>query len=294
MTEVGPVRGRGRDHRRLPVARPRRRGLAGPGGAAARGGRDDPGAPGGRGRVRSPRRSSTRVGTTASGCTCRCPSRTRTSQAECAFAVVERGLTAEGRPDEFGLPTAPSRRFVSAGGLTVVHDGVCEYELIDIGPGRRRHGIHPGADCAPLDRHVVPVRHGVPTVPGRPADAGRGVADDRSLRVAALCLGRRCRGPVCPGRRCAPAAGGGLGPGGWHPPCHGEHTGGGRCRGQCRRSQRRCARGPGLQPGPRPATVNVAGRSGWLVDLRGDPQSAFEESFELRPFGLATVRLNDD
>ena len=60
------------------------------------------------------------------------PEPARTSQAECAFAVVERGLTAEGRPEEFGLPTAPARRFVSAGNLTVVHDGVCEYELIDI------------------------------------------------------------------------------------------------------------------------------------------------------------------
>ena len=65
------------------------------------------------------------------------PEPARTSQAESAFAVVERGLTAEGRADEFGLPTAPSDRFVSAGGLTVVHDGVCEYELIDIAPGRR-------------------------------------------------------------------------------------------------------------------------------------------------------------
>ena len=60
------------------------------------------------------------------------PEPARTSQAESAFAVVERGLTAEGRADEFGLPTAPARRFVSAGGLTVVHDGVCEYELVDI------------------------------------------------------------------------------------------------------------------------------------------------------------------
>src|ERR1019366_4475802 len=60
------------------------------------------------------------------------PAAARTSQAESAFAVVERGLTAEGRADEYGLPTAPARRFVSAGGLTVVHDGVCEYELIDI------------------------------------------------------------------------------------------------------------------------------------------------------------------
>ncbi len=60
------------------------------------------------------------------------PAPARTSLAESAFAVVERGLTAEGRADEFGLPTAPARRFVSAGGLTVVHDGVCEYELVDI------------------------------------------------------------------------------------------------------------------------------------------------------------------
>ena len=62
------------------------------------------------------------------------PEPARASQAESAFAVVERGLTAEGRTEEFGLPTAPAHRFVSAGGLTVVHDGVCEYELIDIGP----------------------------------------------------------------------------------------------------------------------------------------------------------------
>ena len=39
-------------------------------------------------------------------------------------------MTAEGRPDELGLPTAPATRFVSAGRLTVVHEGVCEYELL--------------------------------------------------------------------------------------------------------------------------------------------------------------------
>ena len=54
------------------------------------------------------------------------------SDAECAFAVVHRGLDTEGRPDEFGLPTFPSRRFVSAGGLTVAHEGLLEYELVDV------------------------------------------------------------------------------------------------------------------------------------------------------------------
>ena len=39
--------------------------------------------------------------------------------------------TAEGGPTEHGLPTFPSRRFVSAGGLTVVHEGLLEYELVD-------------------------------------------------------------------------------------------------------------------------------------------------------------------
>jgi mannosylglycerate hydrolase len=55
-----------------------------------------------------------------------------TSVAECAFGTVERPLVAEGGPTEVGLPTFPSRRFVSAGGLTVAHDGLSEYELVDI------------------------------------------------------------------------------------------------------------------------------------------------------------------
>ncbi|HAM03348.1 MAG TPA: alpha-mannosidase, partial [Acidimicrobiaceae bacterium] len=55
------------------------------------------------------------------------------SEAESAFAVVRRPLVAEGRPDEFGLPTFSSQRFVSAGGITVVHLGLCEYELVDVG-----------------------------------------------------------------------------------------------------------------------------------------------------------------
>jgi hypothetical protein len=54
------------------------------------------------------------------------------SSAECAFDVVERGLVAEGGPSERPLATYPSRRFVTAGGLSVLHDGLCEYELVDL------------------------------------------------------------------------------------------------------------------------------------------------------------------
>ncbi len=64
------------------------------------------------------------------------------SHAECAFAVVERGLHAEGGPHEFGLPTFVSRRFVDCSGvrddgveqgLAILHDGLLEYEVVDGG-----------------------------------------------------------------------------------------------------------------------------------------------------------------
>jgi alpha-mannosidase len=64
------------------------------------------------------------------------------SDAECAFAIVHRGLTAEGGPHEYGLPTFVSRRFVDcssatdagdAVGLALVHDGLLEYEVVGEG-----------------------------------------------------------------------------------------------------------------------------------------------------------------
>jgi hypothetical protein len=58
------------------------------------------------------------------------PERATHSSAECAFAVVRRGLVAEGGVYERPTATFPCRRFVSAGGLTLVHDGLPEYELV--------------------------------------------------------------------------------------------------------------------------------------------------------------------
>ena len=56
------------------------------------------------------------------------------SDAECAFAVVHRGLEAEGGPHETGLPTFVSRHFVDCSegelGLALVHDGLLEYEVV--------------------------------------------------------------------------------------------------------------------------------------------------------------------
>jgi hypothetical protein len=63
--------------------------------------------------------------------------RRRGLDAECAFTVVHRGLTAEGGAHEFGLPTLVSRRFVDATdgtkGCALLHDGLLEYELVDDG-----------------------------------------------------------------------------------------------------------------------------------------------------------------
>src|SRR5439155_9765475 len=55
------------------------------------------------------------------------------SDAGCAFAVVHRGLDAEGGPAESPPPTFPARRFVAAGGLAVIADGTFEYELTEGG-----------------------------------------------------------------------------------------------------------------------------------------------------------------
>jgi hypothetical protein len=46
-----------------------------------------------------------------------------------------------------------------------------------------------------------------------------------------------------------------------------------------------------FNPERRLTTVNFPGRSGWLVDLRGQPREPFDGSFPLRPCGIATVRI---
>ena len=55
----------------------------------------------------------------------------RSSFAEGQFAVVERGLEAEGGFGELPLPTFPAHGFVDAGGMAVLLDHVLEYELVE-------------------------------------------------------------------------------------------------------------------------------------------------------------------
>jgi mannosylglycerate hydrolase len=53
------------------------------------------------------------------------------SAAEGQFAVVERGLAAEGGHGEVPLPTFPARGFVAAGGVAVLPEHVLEYEVVN-------------------------------------------------------------------------------------------------------------------------------------------------------------------
>jgi hypothetical protein len=46
-----------------------------------------------------------------------------------------------------------------------------------------------------------------------------------------------------------------------------------------------------VNPTAEPVTVTVPGRQGWLVDLRDRPLAPFEATFELRPWGIATLAL---
>jgi hypothetical protein len=221
------------------------------------------------------------------------PEPAATSQAECAFTVVERGLTAEGRTDEFGLPTAPARRFVSAGGLTVVHEGVCEYELIDIAPT-------PVGDAASTIALTVLRSTGMlsrlgmayrpfPAGPLTPVDGlqmtGRRIELKYALALDVTEPYALADDILLPLEAVTSLGGGGRPP-----------TGSGLDIGGAEVSALR--RDGGVlevrvfNPHPEATTVTIAGHAGWLVDLRGYPRSPFEGSFELRPFGIATARLH--
>ena len=130
------------------------------------------------------------------------PEATDHSEAESAYTVVTRGLTAEGRADEFGLPTAPAHRFVSAGRLSVAHEGVTEYELIDVADGAAHTlALTVLRSTGMLSRLGMAYR----PFPAGPHDAGRGPPDAGQDHHLALRAGRRLRRPLRAGRR-RPAA----------------------------------------------------------------------------------------
>lgn len=220
------------------------------------------------------------------------------SRAECAFATVARGLAAEGGPTEMALATYPSRRFVSAGGLTVVHEGLHEYELVDTHQGAahalaltlvRATGMLsrgpmvtrplPAGPLLTMDgpqlQGAVALRYAVQI---GEADAAYALADDLlvPLQVASAAAPTGTGGG--PGRR--PPSGQAL-----------------AVSGAEVSALRRTAAGElevrVYNPSATATTVVVAGRSGSLVDLRGRPVEAFTGSFGLGPWRIATAVLTE-
>ncbi len=225
------------------------------------------------------------------------PEPTDHSVAECAYGTVTRGLTAEGGPTEAGLATFPSRRFVAAGGLLVAHDGLTEYELVDLdGDGVDTRA---GALALTLIRSVGVISQGpmaMRAVPAGPHTLTPGAQmPGRHQARFVVHLGGRDPYAVAdeaftpvqtarfPGR-------GGLG----DPTASGQAL---RVTGAEVTALRRTADGRielrVVNPTDEPATLNVAGRTGEVVDLRGRPSGArLDETLDLAPWKIATILLD--
>ncbi len=219
------------------------------------------------------------------------PSPATLSQAESAFAVVDRGLEVEGRADELGLPTFCSRRFVSAGGLTVVHDGAMEYELVDIeeaGGTKRAHTLALTLlrSTGMLSRLGMAYR----PLPAGPITAVEGLQLQGHMIEARYALCLSCDDPYTAADE-------------FLLPLEVVYSPGGGSRESTQSAlaiegaEVSAVRRVGndlevrvFNPTDRATTVRVAGRSGQLVDLRGRAISSFRGSFSLRPFGIATFR----
>jgi Glycosyl hydrolases family 38 N-terminal domain/Glycosyl hydrolases family 38 C-terminal domain/Alpha mannosidase middle domain len=234
------------------------------------------------------------------------PTPTGASRAETAFGVVERGLEAEGGPTEAPLPTYPALRFVQAGGLTVVHDGVAEHELVDIHGGRAHELALTLLRCTGMLSQVP--------MPTRPLPAGPLIRMEgpqlqrRLTRRYAVAIGdvdpfalademlvplQVVQPSDGPGARDAARAGRAVDVADADLPGAGSAL---AVEGAVVSAVTREGGGLAVRvfnPRDEPAEVSIDGRHGWLVDLRGRPVEPFEGSFTLRSWGIATAALSD-
>jgi mannosylglycerate hydrolase len=226
------------------------------------------------------------------------PERTDHSVAECAYGTVTRGLTAEGGPTEVGTPTFPSRRFVAAGGLLVVHDGLTEYELVDVeGEGADAKA---GAVAVTVIRSVgvisrpPMVTRAVPAGPHTPTPAAQmpghhevdlvlhlGGRDPYAVADEAFTPVQTAR---FPGR-------GGIG----DPEASGRAL---EVIGAEVTALRRTDDGRlelrVVNPSSAPRTLTIPGRTGQVVDLRGRTTGErVDGSLTLAPWRIATLVLED-
>ena len=230
------------------------------------------------------------------------PSPATTSRAECAFGVVERGLAAEGGPTEAPIATYPAQRFVRAGGLTVVHDGVSEYELVDVSDGAA-HGLALTLLRATGMLSQVPMSTR-PLPAGPLVAAGDAQLQTRVVRRYAVAVGDDLDPFALADEVLVPLRVGGIEPVDRGPNAAGATAtvavdlpeSGSRLEVAGAVLSSVVREGEGLvvrvfNPTDREAVVRLPGRRGWLVDLRGRPSEPVEGSFALRAGGIATVAL---
>ena len=217
------------------------------------------------------------------------PTPTDHSEAECAFTVVRRGLDAEGGPTERPMSTFPSRRFVRAGGLTVAHEGLLEYELCDIADGESHLLALTLLRCTGMLSQGPMTTRPLPAGPENPLEGpqqqGRqtfryavrvGDGDPYELVESAFV-------PL----QVATGAGQGTEPG------DGRHLAvtGAEVSALYREAGAIVLRV--FNPTDEPTTVTVDGRQGWRVDLRGRPVAPFEQTVDLAPHQIATLHLTE-
>lgn len=218
------------------------------------------------------------------------PERATCSVAECAFTTVERGLVAEGGPTEMGLATYPSRRFVTAGGLTVAHEGLLEYELVDLDDD----AATAGEVAITLVRSTGMLSQGPMTtraLPAGPLTPMEGTQSQGPLEARfAIHVGGRNPYAVADdaflplmvtrgGGADAPAA----------PVGQALAVSGAEVSAITREAGALHVRL--FNPSPEATTVSIEGHHGWLLDLRGRPLAAFEGRFALGPWQIATAAL---
>jgi hypothetical protein len=133
--------------------------------------------------------------------------------AECAFGVTTRALAAEGGPSEQAMATFPMRRFVLAGGLTVITDGLLEYELTDLAGPSGADGVvdpcdpHSAANALALTVVRCTGRVSQGPMMTRPLPAGPTLRTRASPLLVRRRRERRRRACLRPGRRGAHADG---------------------------------------------------------------------------------------
>ena len=183
---------------------------------------------------------------------------------------------------------------MSSGSLTVVHDGLLEYELVDLEDGGHSGGARASALALTLLRATGMLsRMGMTT---RPMTAGPMTPLEGPQMIGPLTVNYAVRlGAGDPYRLAddvlVPLVTTGSFGGGNRPDRgSGLVVSGAEVSAVRREAGRLEVRV--FNPRATPTSVELPGRSGWLVDLRGRPVAAFEGHFDLRGHGIATVRLD--